>query len=378
MRVVLAPDAFKDCLSAPEVCRALEEGLVSACANVEVLSVPLADGGEGTAWCFAAGCGGELRPFSVTDAYFQKKTAALALSPDGETAVVEMAQASGIQGIDKNQLQTRKATTYGTGELLQAALQLHPKRIIVGLGGSATTDGGMGALSALGVRFLDENGEPLSPVGENMVNVQKIVPPKTADFSGVSFQFACDVTNPFFGENGAAAVFAPQKGATKEDIALLERGLRNLAKLYKAAFGRAVDELPGAGAAGGLCGGLYALLGGEIVSGFSVLADACALEAKLQNADLVITGEGRTDAQTAFGKLPARVCKLAQKYDVPCVLISGDITDDFDAQKAGFVRAIRLKSHQMTTQEAIKNAPALLLAAAQAVMKEGSLWKTGI
>ena len=153
MRILLAPDAFKDCLSAPEVCRALEEGIVLACATAGVLSVPLADGGEGTASCFAAGCGGELRLFLVTDAYFRKKTACLALSPDGETAVVEMAQASGIQGIDKNQLQTRKATTYGTGELIKAALQLQPKRIIVGLGGSATTDGGMGALSALGVQF---------------------------------------------------------------------------------------------------------------------------------------------------------------------------------------------------------------------------------
>ena len=259
MRILLAPDAFKDCLSAPEVCRALEEGIISACATAGVLSVPLADGGEGTASCFAAGCGGELRLFLVTDAYFRKKTACLALSPDGETAVVEMAQASGIQGIDKNQLQTRKATTYGTGELIKAALQLQPKRIIVGLGGSATTDGGMGALSALGVQFLDENGEPLSPIGENMVNVQKIVPPKSEDFAGVSFQFACDVTNPFFGKNGAAAVFAPQKGAGKDDVALLDCGLRNLAKLYKTTFGRAVDALPGAGAAGGLCGGLYAL-----------------------------------------------------------------------------------------------------------------------
>ena len=186
------------------------------------------------------------------------------------------------------------------------------------------------------------------------------------------------MTNPFFGKNGAAAVFAPQKGAGKDDIALLDRGLRNLAKLYKTTFGRAVDALPGAGAAGGLCGGLYAFFGGEIVSGFSVLADACALEAKLQNADLVITGEGRTDAQTAFGKLPARVCKLAQKYNVPCVLISGDIASGFDAQKAGFAYAIRLKTPEIRTQEAIKNAPALLSAAAQAVMKEGSLWKTGI
>lgn len=378
MRVLLAPDAFKDCLSAPEVCRALEQGILSVCKEARVFSAPLADGGEGTASCFAAGCGGKLYPVPVTDAYFKKKTAFLALSPDRQTALVEMAQASGIQGIDKNHLCTRKATTYGTGEMLAAALQLHPKRIIVGLGGSATTDGGMGALSALGVRFLDENGEQLSPIGENMVKVREIRPPEKADFSGVSFQLACDVTNPFFGETGAAAVFAPQKGATPNDVALLDSGLRNLAGLYKKAFGRAVDTLPGAGAAGGLCGGLYAFFGGEIVSGFSVLANACALESKIQTANLVVTGEGRTDAQTAFGKLPVRVCTLAKKHGVPCVLISGDIASDFDAKKAGFSNAIRLKSPEMTTQEAIKKAPELLSAAAQAVMKEGSLWKTGI
>lgn len=368
--IVLAPDSFKNCLSAPEVCSALRAGLLSADPTAQVRAFPLADGGEGTAACFAAGTGGKLIEVEVHDAYFHLKKACFALSPDGETALVEMAQASGIQGIDKKYLCTKSATTLGTGELISAASGFGAKRIILGLGGSATTDGGMGALAALGVQFLDKNGEALSPVGENMLHVHKIhLPQNGLSPKYTEIVYACDVTNPFYGENGAAQVFAPQKGATREEIALLDSGLRRLATCYREAFGRDIAALPSMGAAGGLCGGLYAALGGEVVSGFAVLAKLYDLEQEIRQADLVITGEGRTDRQTAFGKLPARVAALAQKNKVPCVLISGDITADFQAEKAGFSRTVALKMPAMTVDATIQNAPQLLKAAAGTLLK---------
>lgn len=370
MNILLAPDAFKNCLPAHAVCEHLANGIRAVCPDTVLTAVPLADGGEGTAACFAAGVSGTLSEQSVTDAYFRKKNAHFALSPDGQTALVEMAQASGMQGIDKNHLQTKSATTYGTGELIAAAVKQGAKHIIIGLGGSATTDGGMGALTALGVKFFDCGGQILSPIGENMLRVHTVQAPQNEFFvHPPQFTFACDVENPFYGANGAAYIYAPQKGASAADIKLLDNGLRNLATRYAHAFGRSISPLPSMGAAGGLCGGLYAAFGGAVKSGFDILARLSGLEEKICAADLVITGEGRTDAQTAFGKLPARVRALAEKHHVPCVLISGDITADFDAEASGYVKAIALKALDVSVQYAIENAPALLFSAAQKLMK---------
>ncbi|MGN0519789.1 MAG: glycerate kinase, partial [Candidatus Fimenecus sp.] len=322
MKIVLAPDAFKDCLPAEAVCKALQNGILKAEANAEILCVPLADGGEGTADCFAAATGGKRISVQVQSAYGVPKTAQYILSADRKTALVEMAQASGIQGVDKNYLHTKNASTYGTGELILHAVNAGAEHIIIGLGGSATTDGGMGALSALGVRFLDMHGEELPPIGANMAEVAAIEVPKNPFFDGkIRFTYACDVQNPFYGDKGAAFVFARQKGATEAEIEELDSGLRNLAARYNTAFHRDIANLPSMGAAGGLCGGLFAAFGGTVQSGFEMLADLTDLEQKIAAADLVLTGEGRTDRQTAFGKLPARVATHAAKYGVPCVLI---------------------------------------------------------
>lgn len=361
MHIVVAPDAFKDCLSAEAVCEALQNGIFKANPTAEVLCVPLADGGEGTADCFAAATGGKRVFLQVQNAYGAPKTAQYILSADRKTALVEMAQASGIQGIDKNCLCTKNASTYGTGELISHAVKQGAEQIIVGLGGSATTDGGMGALSALGARFLDASGEALPPIGANMAKVAAIEVPKNPLFNGeIRFTYACDVQNPFYGENGAAFVFARQKGATDAEIAELDGGLRNLAAQYYTAFHRDIANVPSMGAAGGLCGGLFAAFGGTVQSGFEMLADLTDLERKIAAADLVLTGEGRTDRQTAFGKLPARVRQHAAKYGVPCVLISGDIAPDFNATAAGFSVAIPLKNPEMTADYSISHAKELL------------------
>ncbi|MGN0561601.1 MAG: glycerate kinase [Candidatus Fimenecus sp.] len=374
MKIVLAPDAFKDCLSAEAVCTALKTGILQAKPNAEVCCVPLADGGEGTADCFAAATGGKRIFLQVQNAYGAPKTAQYILSADRKTALVEMAQASGIQGIDKNCLHTKNASTYGTGELILHAVKKGAEHIIIGLGGSATTDGGMGALAALGAWFLEASGETLPPIGANMAKVAAIEVPNNPFFNGeIRFTYACDVQNPFYGDKGAAFVFARQKGATEAEIEELDSGLRNLAAQYQTVFYRDIVNLPSMGAAGGLCGGLYAAFGGTVQSGFEMLADLTDLEKKIAAADLVLTGEGRTDRQTVFGKLPARVAMHAAKYGVPCVLISGDISPDFDATAAGFSAVIPLESPEMTAAYSIAHAQELLEEAIFTYLKKAKI-----
>lgn len=375
LRIVLCPDSFKNCLSAPEVCAALRAGLLAANRDLDIVCAPLSDGGEGAAACFSASTGATLISTQVTNAYFQKTEAHFAWHSKIKTAFVEMAQASGIQGIDKNHLHTMQATTLGTGELIAAAIKQGARHIIVGLGGSATTDGGMGALSALGVQFQDAQGTVFSPVGANMKKVRSIVPPAAfAKAQCPSFTYACDVDAPFCGPGGAAQVFAPQKGATEAEVLVLDAGLKNLAVQYASAFGTDVTHMPGAGAAGGLCGGLVAAFGGCVQSGFEILAQHSGLENVIRNADLVVTGEGRTDLQSALGKLPARVCALTKQYQVPCVLISGDITADFHPQQHGFLDAIALKTPAITKDESIQRAAVLLQAAAQKIWERKAEW----
>ncbi len=368
MRVLLCPDSFKGCLSAEQVCAALAKGVRDAQPDAAVLAIPLSDGGEGFAACAAAVTHGALRTCTVHDAYFQERCAHFAVSPDGTTAYIEMAQAAGLQGTGQNCLHTKNATTLGVGELIAAAADIGCTQIVVGLGGSATTDGGMGALSALGVSFLGAEGEALSPIGANMARVFSIqTAPSFESYRALQFTYACDVQNPFYGETGAAFVFAPQKGATPDEIQTLDAGLRQLAGAYHAAFGRDIGKTPAMGAAGGLCGGLFAAFGGEVQSGFSVLAESCGLAEQIAAADLVLTGEGRTDSQTKFGKLPARVCVLAKEQGTPCALISGAITADFSPRAYGFCDAAALLTNGRTVQDSIKNAEMYLCEAAKLV-----------
>ena len=368
MRILLCPDSFKGCLSSEQVCAALAAGVHDAQPDAEVLQAPLSDGGEGFAVSAAAVTHGALHACTAQDAYFHKRQAHFAVSPDGTTAYIETAQAAGLQGIDENCLRTKNATTYGVGELIAAAADAGCTQIVVGLGGSATTDGGMGALSALGVSFLDAGGNRLAPIGANMARVCAIQTlPLFETCRVLRFTYACDVQNPFYGESGAAFVFAPQKGAPPDEIQMLDAGLRQLAGVYLTAFGRDIRKKPAMGAAGGLCGGLYAAFGGEVQSGFSILAKSCGLSAKIASADLVITGEGRTDEQTAYGKLPARVCALAKEQGTPCALISGAITADFSPARFGFCDAAALQTGGRTATDSIQNAAIYLREAAKQI-----------
>lgn len=368
MRILLCPDSFKGCLPAKQVCAALTAGVREAKPDAEVLQIPLSDGGEGFAVSAAAVTRGVLHTCTVQDAYFHQKQAHFAVSPDGTTAYIETAQAAGLQGIDKNDLHTKNASTYGVGELIAAAAGMGCTQIVVGLGGSATTDGGMGALKALGVSFFNIDGNRLAPTGANMACVHTIqTSPAFEAYRSLQFTYACDVQNPFYGETGAAFVFAPQKGATPDEVRTLDVGLRQLADAYHAAFGRDIRKKPAMGAAGGLCGGLYAAFGGEVQSGFLILAESCDLAAEIAAADLVITGEGRTDEQTAYGKLPARVCALAKEQGTPCALISGAITADFSPARFGFCDAAALQTGGRTAADSIQNAAIYLCEAAKQI-----------
>ena len=360
MKIVIACDSFKGCLSAKEVCNSIRTGILSSYPSAEVLSVPVSDGGEGFLQCFYDNCGGDIINNIVSNPVFKKINADYMMLPD-KTAVVETAAASGIALLDKKQLNPLLSSTYGTGELIKNAVKNGAKRIILGLGGSATNDGGMGALAALGVRFLDKYGNELVPTGENMIKVSKMqITGEFEKYKNPEITLACDVENPFYGENGAAHVFSPQKGADGDMVKELDSGLKNLAELFREHSNIDLQEVKGAGAAGGLCGGLFAMLNCKIESGFEALCKAINFKEKIKNADLIITGEGKTDNQTFFGKLPKMVADTAKEYNTRCVLISGDIESGCNTESLGFYKAYKIRTDGMPLQYAIKNADMLL------------------
>ncbi len=314
MKILIVPDSFKGTLTSKEVCDAIEEGLRETDGNIEITKLPFADGGEGFSDCFANFCKGETLYANCGDIYNRiRKCRYFAF---GDTAVIECAEASGIQ----SRKDIMNATSYGTGELIRNAVAKGFSNIILGLGGTGCCDGGMGTLAALGAEFRNADGDITEyPKGDDLSGIYGVSFRNLV--KGINFTFACDVENEYCGKNGAAYVFAPQKGASKEQVKELDEGL----KMLNAFLPVDVSRIKGAGAAGGICGALYSVYGGEIKSGFSVLAEYSGLEEKIRAADLVITGEGKTDKQTLMGKLPCRISGLCRENAVPCVLISGSI-----------------------------------------------------
>lgn len=370
-QIVLAPDSFKGSLSAEAVCAALAKGILHACPDAKLRLLPMADGGEGTLDCFLKYTAAEEITCTVKNAYGAPKTARYAYLEAEKTALIESAQSIGLAELDKNHLNTKLASSEGVGELIaDAVLRRGARTIFLTLGGTATTDGGMGALSHLGLAFLNANGEVLSPSGQAMCQAAALRrTPLFSTFEHCKFYFATDVRSPFCGKDGATYVFAPQKGANAEDVELLDKGLSHLAALYLETFHREVQSRPSMGAAGGLSGGLYAAFGGEVTDGFSLLASTAKLEDAIASADLVITGEGKSDSQTALGKLPMRVLHCAKAHGVPCLLLSGSIAADFDAKALGFSDAFSLKTPQMSVNYAIEHAAELLTARVQTALK---------
>ena len=317
MKIVLAPDSFKGTLSAAEVCAIEARALRELLPDAQIIALPLADGGEGTIEAIEAACH-QARKVAVGchDPLMREISAAYLRLPDG-TAVVEVAQASGLNRLAPSECNPLLANTFGTGEIIRHAQQDGSRRLIVGLGGSATVDGGLGLAAALGARFFDRSGQPLPPTTDSLDQIQTIERP--SGLEEISLTIASDVNNPLLGSNGAAAVFGPQKGATPQMVDILEKRLRRWASLWH-------DEgnQPGDGAAGGLGFILRKLFPNcQTVSGGELVCRLAALERQLANAELVITGEGASDAQTLNGKLPMIVSRLANDASVPCALLSG-------------------------------------------------------
>jgi glycerate kinase len=364
-RVLVAPDSFKGSLSAVQAADAMERGVLAAWPDAVVEKVPIADGGEGTVEAMVVATGGTYESRTVRGPHGEPVTARWGVLGDGTTAVLEMAAASGLTLVPEGRRDPRLTSTFGTGELLLAAMDAGHRRIVLGIGGSATNDGGAGMARALGVRFLDALGEPLPDGGAALSRLA------TLDLSGldarlatVELLVACDVDNPLTGPRGASVIYGPQKGATPAMVAELDAALARLAAVAAVATGRDVASQPGAGAAGGLGAGLLFFTRARLVPGVDLVLDAARFDERVRGAHLVLTGEGRTDHQTAMGKAPVGVARVARRHGVPVHLVSGSLGPGAEAVHAhGFERVSAASPPGMPVEEAMSRASELLEAA---------------
>jgi glycerate kinase len=371
MKIVLAPNAFKGSMSARQASLAMEQGVRQAVPGAEVVRVPVADGGDGLTEVLIDALGGEPRILSVQGPLGEPVTATLCHVPALGLAVVEMAAASGLALLAPEDRDPTRTSTYGTGELIRAALDLGARHLVIGIGGSATNDGGVGMAAALGVRFLDAAGNPVAPVGGCLRQIRRI-DPRGLDprLTSVDCEAICDVDNPLLGPRGASRVYGAQKGASPAQVEELEEGLANLAERIAADLRLDVRDLPGAGAAGGLGAGLRAFVGAELRRGVDLVLDLIGLDAKLTGAGLVITGEGRIDSQTAFGKAPAGVAQRARAHGIPCVAIAGGIGEGIAGlHPIGIDAVFSLCPGPISLDQAMQNGPALLRAATEQVAR---------
>ena len=370
MRIVIAPNAFKGSLSALEAADAIGEGVRLAAPDATLVLVPIADGGDGTADALVAATHGDRCTLRVRGPLGDPVEAGYGLIDGRSTAVIEMAKAAGLALVPPERRDPRVTTTYGVGELLQRAYEGGARHFIVGIGGSATNDGGAGMAQALGYHLLDGNGQDLSPGGLALTRLARIdVGGVHANWKETRVEVACDVTNPLTGPTGASAVYGPQKGATPEMVAELDAALKHFAEVIRHDLGVDVEQLPGAGAAGGLGAGLVAFTGAKLRPGAEMVMEALHLDERLKGADLVITGEGRLDSQTArFGKGPAAVARHARNAGIPVVAIGGSVADEtdlrllFDGLEATVVEPGSL-------DEAVAQAGPLLVRAASRLMR---------
>lgn len=328
-KCVVVSDSFKGTVSSREICAIAQQVIPRHFPACEVVCIPVADGGEGTVDCFVQAMGAKRVGVTVTNALGEKSAAAYARL--GELAIIEMAAAAGLPQVGALRC-PGTATTYGVGELIAHAVDSGCRKILLGLGGSATNDGGCGCAAALGVGFLDADGQSFVPVGDTLGRIARIDTAEAAALlRSVEITVMCDVTNPLYGPTGAAYVFAPQKGADAEKVKSLDAGLRHFGDVIRSQYGLDVSAMPGAGAAGGMGAGCVALLGGMIQSGIDAVLDVTGFDRQLEGADLVITGEGRIDSQSADGKVVSGVARRTRAKGVPLIAIAGGIADSAGA-----------------------------------------------
>lgn len=371
MKIVIAPDSYKGSLGAKEAAEAIKAGILHVLPQSRIVTMPMADGGEGTLQCLVDATDGKIHYSTVKNPVGQEITSPFGLLGDGITCVIELAAASGLYLIEKEQRNPLATTTYGFGQLIKAGLDKGCRRFILGLGGSATNDGGAGMLQALGFDLLDQSNNPIGFGGGELSRLERIemerVDPRLAEST---FVIACDVENPFVGLQGASHVFGPQKGASPQVAEQLDQHLRRFADQIEQTKGIAIHDIPGTGAAGGVSGALLAFLGGTLRSGIEIVMETTGLEQEIKDADLVFTGEGQVDFQTAKGKTPYGVAKIAQKYGVPVILLTGSIGQGIEALYEHGVTAIfSIVNKPLPLEEAMKQTAQLLSQSAEQVMR---------
>ncbi len=367
MKIVVAPDSFKGSVSALEAACAIEQGLCRVFPDAVIDKIPMADGGEGTVQSLVDATGGHLRTQRVLAPLENEVDAQFGILADGETGVIEMASASGLTLVAPHERDPLRTTTYGTGQLIHAALEAGCRRLIIGIGGSATNDGGAGMAEALGIRLLDKKGKQIPRGGEGLEQLASIdmsgMHPAIAETETV---VACDVNNPLTGPDGASHVYGPQKGATPEMIETLDAYLARFDEVLTRTLGKSFNDIPGAGAAGGLGAGLMAFLNAELRLGVDIMVDAVNLTERVKGAAVVFTGEGQLDFQTAFGKTPVGVAKVAKAYNIPVIAIAGGIGEGADAvYETGIDAMLGIAQEPMELEDAVKDAARLIADAAE-------------
>ncbi|EGQ8201984.1 glycerate kinase [Vibrio cholerae] len=356
MKVVIAPDSFKESLTAKQVCDAIQAGLARVWHDAKFVAIPVADGGEGTVQSLVDATQGRLVEVKVMGPQGKRVEAFYGMLGDNQTAVIEMAAASGLHHVPVAQRDPKLTTSFGTGELIRHALDQGVTKLIIGLGGSATNDGGVGMLAALGARFTNADGDPIQLTGGGLRELTHI---DLQDFDprlqNCDILVACDVNNPLCGDKGASAVFGPQKGATPEDVQLLDGTLRQFGLLTEKVTGKMVLESAGAGAAGGMGAALLAYAQARLRPGIEIVLETVQLAHQVSDADLVITGEGRIDSQTVHGKTPMGVAKVAKRFDVPVLALCGCTGDNYQAvYQCGIDAVFAAVPRAMSLDDALK------------------------
>lgn len=354
---LLAPDKFRGSLTARQVTDAMTEGIRLVHPNADIVALPLADGGEGTAQVLTEATNGTWHTATVSDPLGRPVEAGFGLSGDGQTAFIEMAAASGLALLTRDEQSIVHTGTFGTGELIQQAIDQGVGHVVLAIGGSATADAGIGMAHALGWQFLDKHGEPLKPIGVSLPRISRIVPPTASRISNTRFTVACDVTNSLHGRQGAAYVYGPQKGGTPLEILWADTGLRRFARIVQEQFGRDIADVLGAGAAGGLGAGALFFLNATLRPGVDMVLDAVDFDRHLQNADFVLTGEGKLDKQTLQGKVLKGVADHAGRANVPVVALCGTLDlDPADINALGITAAFSVLNRPQLLDEAILTA----------------------
>ncbi len=371
MNIVIAPDSFKECLSASEVSKCITKGILNIHPEAKVKALPISDGGEGLLENLVIPYEGKITSINVKDPLNRDINAEYGILKDGNTAVIELAKASGLELLKDGEKDPLATSTFGTGQLIKDALDKGCRKLIIGLGGSATNDGGAGIAKALGVKFLDASDNELELGGGHLKSLSRI------DTSNLDKRIkdcevivACDVTNPLTGTNGASFIYGAQKGGSSDVLRVLDDNLRRYAGIIKLTSNKDIDNVPGAGAAGGTGAGLLAFLNAKLVSGIELILKMLHIEAHIKNADMVITGEGKIDKQTLNGKTILGISKLAKKHHVPVIVITGKIGVDIaDIYAQGVTAIYSIVNEPMALSTSLKNADTLIISCIENIMR---------